>query len=212
MRRTLISLATVGALAVILTGCAGASSAPTPSTGVDLPAATEPTSTSVPAPTETLPPVATETPEQLVTDPPAAEVVVPVNPGLFMDMSETGGDGVDFVSPSRNIVCTIFEAGTDWDFWGCKAKEFTFDPGPRPSEHCHMVGSVEGVGDDPVKFGCRTDEPFRGTYDDTVAVLDYGKSITFGGVVCVSREDGMTCDRASSGHGFDISRTEANLW
>ncbi|MEL4317929.1 DUF6636 domain-containing protein [Leifsonia sp. YIM 134122] len=212
MRRTLVSLATVGALAVILTGCAGASSAPTRSAGIDLPATIEPTSTIEPAPTETLPPVATETPEQVVTEPPAAEVIVPVNPGVFMPVSDTGGISVDFVSPSRSIACTIFKSDWSLPFWGCKAKDFTFDPGPRPSEHCHMVGSVEGVGDDPVKFGCRTDEPFRGTYDDTVAVLDYGKSITFGGVVCVSREDGMTCDRASSGHGFDISRTEANLW
>lgn len=207
MRRIISLTVAVAALAVTLVGCAPAgTTAPSPTPSLT----TEP---------ETDFPVATETPDQVhfetlppvATDPPVAEVIVPVNPGVYMTPSGTG-NSVDFVPLSRNIACNIYAGGDYPTFWGCKAREFTFDPGPRTSEYCHMVGSVEGMDDDPVKFGCRTDEPFRGAYDDTVAVLDYGKSITYGGVECVSREDGMTCNRASSGHGFDMSRTEANIW
>jgi hypothetical protein len=50
------------------------------------------------------------------------------------------------------------------------------------------------------------------TVDDPEAeVLDYGSTLTFGGITCTSAKAGMTCQNAA-GHGFTLSRKLQSLF
>ncbi len=53
--------------------------------------------------------------------------------------------------------------------------------------------------------------------DDTVAdpglrVLGYGQAVSYGGIVCDSRETGVRCVNRATGHGFRVARASYDLF
>ena len=106
---------------------------------------------------------------------------------------------ISFRSPTGNIHCMIFTGS----YSGARCDLSKFTPTYiRPSD-CDLdwgfafeVGST-GPGA-PLCAGDTVIHP-------GAAVLDYGHSVTRGGVTCTSERTGMTC-RNTQGHGFTVAR------
>lgn len=115
-------------------------------------------------------------------------------PGIVSD--------VGFQSPSGNINCGYLPDGLT-----CQISEFTYKP---PDLDCHGMGAPGAT------FGIdRMGDSFlfcAGDVEGGGPVLAYGKQIAVGNVHCVSREDGVTCQDVSSGHGFKVSRAAYQLY
>ncbi len=106
-----------------------------------------------------------------------------------------------FRSPTGNISCL-------------------FDVGPSVNVRCDMLKLNRSFTTPPKdcdlewgdSFGVAADDRRGGLvcHGDTIAdpsaeVLDYGSTLTFGGIACVSAKSGMTC-QTDKGHGFALSR------
>lgn len=125
---------------------------------------------------------------------------------LPLPMPAAAQDFVFFKAPSGNISCALMSG--DWT--GARCDIFSMMPSfARPPADCDLDWghafevSVAGAGY-PVCAG------------DTVAapeafVLDYGKSISLGGVTCLSQKTGMTC-RNGEGHGFSLARAAQKVF
>ena len=48
--------------------------------------------------------------------------------------------------------------------------------------------------------------------DPALPMLQYGQSVTFAGIVCVSRDTGIRCTNTGTGHGFRVSRGAYELF
>lgn len=94
-----------------------------------------------------------------------------------------------------DIVCTILERSgpsTTPPPPGCNSEwGYTFELGGR--------GGVKAACGGPL------------TLDGGVPVLGYGRTWTFGGVICVSSESGLEC-RNADGHGFFLSRGRQSVF
>jgi len=200
------SLIVVGILVTVLTGCAEAVSEPSGS-------GTAPTSQSSEQP-ETSP-----SPAVIVEDP--ADYAATPN-----DLDTSNWAGVHFVSPTKNEGCAILgpEAASP-DLWGCAlaAQDWAF-PQADPADYCYDAQvpcgyGIEVTGDDEPHPRFRGDAGFPAaitifsTTGDPAQIrtLDYGHSVSYGDVTCVSEESGITCSDASSGHGFAVSRATYEL-
>lgn len=112
---------------------------------------------------------------------------------------------VYFRSPTGNISCGIW-AG-DWTTARCDLRQFT-PSFARPAD-CDL------------DWGYAFEVAIRGPAmpicaGDTVAVpgapvLDYGRSVTLGGISCTSQQSGMTCVNMD-GHGFTVARARQSLF
>jgi hypothetical protein len=115
----------------------------------------------------------------------------------------SGGLGVDFTTPSRNIGC----AG-DSTFVRCDIRRTRAKPPPKPRSCRFDWGNA---------FELRQrGRARRLCYSDTVLgsrrVLAYGKSMKLGPrITCTSRRSGLTC-RNRDGHGFFLSRARVRLF
>jgi hypothetical protein len=110
-----------------------------------------------------------------------------------------------FRSPSGNIHCAIF--GGDWTGARCDLVEFT-SSFPRPAD-CDLdwgyAFEVEITG--PARLLCAGDT----VRNPASVVLDYGQSVTLGGIECTSLKDGVTCVNRN-GHGFRVARARQELF
>jgi hypothetical protein len=102
-----------------------------------------------------------------------------------------------FRSPSGNIGCVMTSGGVR-----CDIAHRSWKP-PRRPRSCPLdygqgitVGRTGHAG-----FVCAGDTAL----DPTGPVLAYGRSLTLSGFTCQSTTAGMTCRRASTGHGFFLS-------
>jgi hypothetical protein len=48
--------------------------------------------------------------------------------------------------------------------------------------------------------------------DPSLRVLAYGEAVQLGDITCVSRETGVRCEDAGSGHGFAVARASYDLF
>lgn len=109
---------------------------------------------------------------------------------------------VGFQSPSGNIHCGFHPDGLV-----CQISEFTYAP---PDLDCHGAGApgatfgIDEMGDS--FLFCAGDVEGGGP------TLAYGKQIAVGSKHCVSREDGITCQDVTSGHGFKVARAAYQLY
>ena len=156
MRRTFKSLAVAGVLALLLAGCVGSNVKP----DVDLSQQESPTATLPPTPIETTKPTDT-------AEPTPPEQLTVADPAIYTKNPGPGRTYVEFVSPSRNIACGIFDYNDGGVFWGCQPKEYTYPTPPAKSEWCQSTGGIEISIEHPAAhWGCRTDEPFSGLSDE----------------------------------------------
>lgn len=124
-------------------------------------------------------------------------------------------DGVVFDSPSVNIQCGIFP-DPDLRFFACSIKEYTYaDPEPTGdliacAENISYGGGFIAPLDGEVKVLCRGGV---GEWElESHAVLQYGASVTYGGVICESTSDHMGCRSLDTGHGFTLSRNSYSVF
>jgi len=203
------SLLVVGALLTLLTGCAGAAA--------DSGNAAEPedSSPSQPAPA----PAPAPAPTTVVDDP--AQFAAAPN-----DLDAADWQGVHFVSPSKNEGCAILgPEAAEPGLWGCAlaAQDWAF-PRADPADYCYDAQiscgyGIEVTGDDEPHPRRRGDPGFPAaitifsTTDDAAQIktLEYGHSVSYGDVTCVSAEAGISCSDSASGHGFTVSRASYEL-
>jgi hypothetical protein len=111
--------------------------------------------------------------------------------------------GADFLTPSGNIGCGMDPQGVRCDVRG---RRFQVPPAPDDCllEWGHGVavrigttGYLECAGDTAIIDGLQ--------------VLEYGKAVRVGQIVCESRTTGVTC-RTDEGHGFTLSREAYTLF
>ncbi|MFN6977230.1 MAG: DUF6636 domain-containing protein [Gemmobacter sp.] len=122
--------------------------------------------------------------------------------------SSAAQDMVQFRSPTGNIHCMIFGGSFDWHGARCDILEADLSFGRRPRD-CDL------------DWGHAFEVPARGPAapvcaGDTVAdrgnpVLAYGRSVTLGGVSCISAQSGMTCTNAD-GRGFTLARARQRVF
>jgi hypothetical protein len=105
--------------------------------------------------------------------------------------------GARFVSPSRNIACSLAAGQARCDVVERDWAE------PPPVGCTSAPTGAQLVAGAPV-LACGP------VPDTTGAVLDYGTGVRLGDIVCVSQETGMTC-RTESGRGFRVSRASYEL-
>jgi len=102
-----------------------------------------------------------------------------------------------FVSPSRNIACSLIEGRARCDVVERDWVE------PPPAGCSSAPTGAQLLGEVPALV-CGAIPTTTG------AVLDYGTGVRLGDIVCVSQESGMAC-RTASGHGFRVSRASYDL-
>jgi len=113
-----------------------------------------------------------------------------------------GTGNVFFVSPSKNIGCSLSDSGAR-----CDIGDRTWAPPPKPAECDVDFGQgVTVVGTSPATLTCAGDTVLVG--DD---VLDYGRVATRGDFECRSTKASMACRNVKTNHGFSIAKEKYTL-
>lgn len=149
---------------------------------------------------------------------------------------EVSEDAV-FVSPSENIACEI-RVG-DEGRAACDIIESEFDieidpddvpehgtmeceePGSEPRHVILQAGEITWLcSHEPLMFGA--DVRYGGSWGldgtttevggQTLAVLDYGKTLRGDGYECTSATEGITCQEVDGAHGFTLARAGFGSW
>jgi len=105
---------------------------------------------------------------------------------------------VSFTSPAHDITCAISEAP---HAVSCQLPTFSYRP--VESDQCQgngVWGSTVELGAEKPTFVCATDAVVA------TKALPYGKRIEDQELMCVSKQDGITCRNARTGHGFRIAQ------
>ena len=105
-----------------------------------------------------------------------------------------------FRTPSKNIACAFYPASiTGRAVFRC---DLLSGLKPKPKRHCDVDWTGASMGPRG-KAGptCAGDT----VYDPRAPILAYGRTWSYGGIVCTSRTTGLTC-RNGDTHGFFLSR------
>jgi hypothetical protein len=106
-----------------------------------------------------------------------------------------------FRTPSKNIACAFYPASiTGRAVFRC---DLLSGLKPEPARHCDVDWTGASMGPRG-KAGptCAGDT----VYDRSAPILAYGRTWSYGGIVCTSRSSGLTCRNRNS-HGFFLSRS-----
>jgi hypothetical protein len=105
-----------------------------------------------------------------------------------------------FRTPSKNIACAFYPASiTGRAVFRCDLRSGLK---PKPTRHCDVDWTGASMGPRG-KAGptCAGDT----VYDRSAPILAYGRTWSYGGIVCTSRMSGLTCGNRDR-HGFFLSR------
>ena len=118
----------------------------------------------------------------------------PGAPEISVTHEATPSDGgvVDISSPTRNIVCWMFEVGVR-----CDSLSRTWTAPPKPDDCQHDYAAMEIGENGPGYIGCTSDA--IGWSDN---ILPYGEGIAYKGFECRSSQQGMYCRNLRTSHGF----------
>ncbi|MDQ1587394.1 MAG: hypothetical protein QOJ77_559, partial [Microbacteriaceae bacterium] len=173
----IVLLATAIVLTSALSGCtspASTSKSPTPSAGAD---AARPV------------PSMTPTPISVSVSSPTPGFFVPVNATAYATI--VGESGVDFDSPSGNLMCGIFDRSSGNTAsvleWGCRVATHTWTASSAsPSDYCYTIteiycGSGVDAEDHEIPHPlANSGQLFAGEWPKgVVKALPYGKSIAY---------------------------------
>lgn len=126
--------------------------------------------------------------------------------GGAVDPSTLGVDGPRFATPSHNIACRMDQADSSAR---CDVVTRTWQVPPQPSSCASAWGQgAQVVGPDVGTLTCASDT----VADPSATVLQYGESVTYGGIVCVSSNTGVRCTDTGTQHGFRVSRASYDLF
>ena len=113
-----------------------------------------------------------------------------------------GTGNVFFLSPSKNIGCSLSETGAR-----CDIRERDWTPPPAPASCDVDFGQgVQVVGTSPGMLVCAGDTAIVGE-----AVLQYGTFVTRSHFECRSEKAAMRCRNLQTNHGFSLSRERYTL-
>jgi hypothetical protein len=155
---------------------------------------------------------ATETATAMPTEP----APTPVDPAEYAAVEI--GEGVVFVSPSKNLRCGIVTFDGAEYLWGCRIDEKAWEsPSGSPDDYCadsqvRCGWGIEAMGDGEPHPRNRGDVAFESEYREDSRVLRSEASITYAGITCVSQDESIECANGASGHGFAISEATADIW
>lgn len=132
---------------------------------------------------------------------PPPSTTAPTTTTTFVPALAGTGD-VFFLSPSKNIGCSLSETGAR-----CDIGDRTWAPPPKPSScEVDFGQGVTVVGTSPASLTCAGDTVLVG--DD---VLDYGHLVTRGDFECRSATTGMSCRNVKTNHGFSLAKEKYTL-
>ena len=113
-----------------------------------------------------------------------------------------GEGNVFFVSPSKNIGCSLSETGAR-----CDIQDRSWEPPPKPASCDLDFGQgVTVVSTSPATLTCAGDTVLVGE-----VVLDYGRVATRGDFECRSSKTGMACRNLKTNHGFSLAKEKYTL-
>ena len=113
-----------------------------------------------------------------------------------------GKGNVFFLSPSKNIGCSLSETGAR-----CDIQDRSWQPPPKPATCDVDFGQgVTVVGTSPATLTCAGDTVLVGD-----EVLDYGHVATRGDFECRSATSGMACRNLKTNHGFSLAKEKDTL-
>ena len=112
---------------------------------------------------------------------------------LVATLGPAAADVVQFKMPSDNIGCH-YESSPQ-DELSCLRYE--------PSVMGVFMNETEAFASVPEMWG-------PALVAEGVLVLNYGESLTLGGITCTSEQTGLTCE--GHGHGFTISRSNVDTY
>ena len=113
-----------------------------------------------------------------------------------------GTGNVFFVSPSKNIGCSLSETGAR-----CDIGDRSWAPPPKPvSCQLDYGQGVTVVGTSPATLTCAGDTVLVGD-----VTLDYGHLVTRGDFECRSAKSGMSCRNVKTNHGFSLAKEKYTL-
>lgn len=160
--------------------------------------------------------VETEAAEPTEPTEPTEPATTPVDPAGYAAVEI--GEGVVFVTPSRNVRCGIVPYDDGAYLWGCRIDQKEWElPSGSSDDFCGdsqvpCGWGIEAEGDAEPHPRKRGDAAFESEYREDSRVLADGTSITYAGITCVSRDQSVECAREASGHGFAISQATADIW
>ena len=113
-----------------------------------------------------------------------------------------GQGNVFFLSPSKNIGCSLSDSGAR-----CDISDHSWAPPPKPAGCAVDFGQgVTVVGTSPATLTCAGDTVLVGDQ-----VLDYGRVATRGDFECRSSKSGMSCRNVKTNHGFSLAKEKYTL-
>ncbi|BDH55405.1 hypothetical protein [Tsukamurella sp. PLM1] len=185
------------ALALALSACGSGSDGP-PTVTVTAPVTASGTTESVPATAPgTVAPLSSASPQSPIVADQAGQY------------RPSNGHGVYFFTPSRNIAC-----GLDSGTVGCQVFTTTVVPPGADCDHGSMPRDQLSKGYVSVNGGVFEPSCFnQGVFFMVIPgqkTLQYGHSVTAGGMTCVSETRGVTCRRGE--HGFFVSVQSFEQW
>ncbi len=183
-------------LCLALSACGSGSDGPPTGTVPPPVTASETTDPALGTASDTVAPATTSPPAGIVADP----------PGQYRPAN---GQGLYFFTPSRNIAC-----GLDAATVGCQVFRTTVIPPGADCDHGTMPRDQLSKGYVSQDGGTFTPSCFnQGLFFMVVPeqkTLQYGHSVTAGGMTCVSEARGVTCRRGE--HGFFVSAQSFERW
>jgi hypothetical protein len=126
---------------------------------------------------------------------------------------DVAGADSDFVTPSGNIVCSVYSDGSGVN---CEVREHTWAApasvhGPYGRACDFTFGGLEFYVSQakPAKLGCY--EGVSNFNRPGHKTLDYGQTLSRGAISCDSEPSGVTCTDTATGHFFRVSRDNYEL-
>ncbi|MFC9995361.1 DUF6636 domain-containing protein [Nocardia sp. NPDC127526] len=115
------------------------------------------------------------------------------------------GDTGQFRTPSGNIICATSDRGVV-----CQILEYTYATPDRPATCSGAYGDVFSQWDGThAEIRCHTDRPFDPTQG---RIIDYGKTVQAGNVVCTIQPAYLECVDPFARHGFHLSRESYTVY
>jgi hypothetical protein len=141
---------------------------------------------------------------------PATGALDPGTGATLVDLAPFGADAPRFTTPSRNISCQLTDTSPTGDGDArCDVAQSSWPLPPKPADCTgNWGGGVSVSAAEKAQLTCASDT----VADPGLQVLAYGRAVSYGGIVCDSRETGVRCVNRATGHGFRVARASYDLF
>lgn len=120
-------------------------------------------------------------------------------------------ESLAFTTPSGNIYCSGND-GPGGAYLQCQVSVDRWQVPPLPADDCDgdLVSGRVALGPTgrPALVECATDAVGGGE----TPLREYGRPMRAGPLYCVARESGLRCENIETGHGFELSQADYELF